>query len=250
MWKWIHSLAQPEKLYLICGRILALIAPLSLILVSISIFWGVAVAPADYQQGEAYRIIYIHVPAAILSVALYSMMAITAFIGVVWQIKMANLLAMAIAPIGAIFTLIALVTGAFWGKPMWGTWWIWDARLTSELILLLIYLGIIALYRAFDDRRLAARAAGMLILIGCINLPIIHYSVEWWNTLHQGSTQLQQTVAPAMRFPLRMSIIGFMTLAMSFTLLNLRYLILQWDQRRPWVIALAENKGKSYDTCL
>ncbi|MFG6656661.1 heme ABC transporter permease [Scandinavium sp. M-37] len=247
MWKWLHSMAVPHNLYTLCGRLLWLFVPLSVLLMVISMIWGLAIAPADYQQGEAYRIMYIHVPSAILSLMLYSIMAVSAFIGVVWQIKMADLSAMAIAPVGGIFTLIALVTGSLWGKPMWGTWWIWDARLTSELILLLIYVGIITLYHAFDDRRLGARAAGLLVLIGCINLPVIHYSVEWWNTLHQQSTQLQQTLAPAMRYPLRVSIIGFMMLAITFILMNLRYLILQMEQRREWVITLAAKEGRKYE---
>ncbi|MCS2164227.1 heme ABC transporter permease [Scandinavium manionii] len=244
MLKWVHSLANPNKLYLFCGRLLWVFTPLGILITSIALFWGLAIAPADYQQGEAYRIMYIHVPAAILSLALYSTMAVSAFVGVVWQIKAADLTAMATAPIGAIFTLMALVTGSLWGKPMWGTWWVWDARLTSELILLLIYAGIIALYHAFDDRRLAARAAGMLVLIGCINLPIIHYSVEWWNTLHQGSSQMQQSISPLMRLPLRLSILGFMSIAATFILMNLRFLILQMEQRRTWVITLATKGGR------
>ncbi len=133
----------------------------------------------------AARIIYLHVPAAIWSMGIYASMAVAAFIGLVWQMKMANLAVAAMAPIGAVFTFIALVTGSAWGKPMWGTWWVWDARLTSELVLLFLYVGVIALWHAFDDRRLAGRAAGILVLIGVVNLPIIHYSVEWWNTLHQ-----------------------------------------------------------------
>ncbi|HBT5191489.1 TPA: cytochrome c biogenesis protein CcsA, partial [Klebsiella quasipneumoniae] len=133
-------------------------------------------------------------------------------------------------------------SGAAWGKPMWGTWWIWDARLTSELVLLFLYAGVIALWHAFDDRRLAGRAAGILVLVGVVNLPIIHYSVYWWNTLHQGSTNLQQTIDPSMRLPLRICIFAFLTLSVTLTLMRLRNLILQLERRRPWVVALA-NKG-------
>ncbi|SUG85899.1 heme exporter protein C [Salmonella enterica subsp. enterica] len=125
------------------------------------------------------------------------------FTGLVWQMKMASLAVAAMAPVGAVYTFIALVTGAAWGKPMWGTWWVWDARLTSELVLLFLYAGVIALWHAFDDRKMAGRAAGILVLVGVVNLPVIHYSVEWWNTLHQGSTQMQQSIDPAMRSPLR-----------------------------------------------
>ncbi|MGR8854396.1 cytochrome c biogenesis protein CcsA, partial [Klebsiella pneumoniae] len=146
------------------------------------------------------------------------------------------------AATGAVCTLVALVSGAAWGKPMWGTWWIWDARLTSELVLLFLYAGVIALWHAFDDRRLAGRAAGILVLVGVVNLPIIHYSVYWWNTLHQGSTNLQQTIDPSMRLPLRICIFAFLTLSVTLTLMRLRNLILQLERRRPWVVALV-NKG-------
>ncbi len=156
--------------------------------------------------------------------------------------QMADLAIAALAPVGAVCTLVALVSGAAWGKPMWGTWWIWDARLTSELVLLFLYAGVIALWHAFDDRRLAGRAAGILVLVGVVNLPIIHYSVYWWNTLHQGSTNLQQTIDPSMRLPLRICIFAFLALSVTLTLMRLRNLILQLERRRPWVVALA-NKG-------
>ncbi len=184
---------------------------------------------------------YLHVPAAMWSMGLYLAMAVAAFVGVVWQIKMAD-----------------------WRSPPWrrwgrsapggagqrrgmgqadvGTWWIWDARLTSELVLLFLYAGVIALWHAFDDRRLAGRAAGILVLVGVVNLPIIHYSVYWWNTLHQGSTNLQQTIDPSMRLPLRICIFAFLTLSVTLTLMRLRNLILQLERRRPWVVALV-NKG-------
>lgn len=146
-----------------------------MVVLTVGWIWGFGFAPADYQQGNSYRIIYLHVPAAIWSMGIYASMAVAAFIGLVWQMKMANLAVAAMAPIGAVFTFIALVTGSAWGKPMWGTWWVWDARLTSELVLLFLYVGVIALWHAFDDRRLAGRAAGILVLIGVVNLPIIHY---------------------------------------------------------------------------
>ncbi|MCX0259419.1 heme ABC transporter permease CcmC [Klebsiella pneumoniae] len=213
-----------------------------LLLLVIGLGWGFGFAPADYQQGESYRIMYLHVPAAMWSMGLYLAMALAAFVGVVWQIKMADLAIAALAPVGAVCTLVALVSGAAWGKPMWGTWWIWDARLTSELVLLFLYAGVIALWHAFDDRRLAGRAAGILVLVGVVNLPIIHYSVYWWNTLHQGSTNLQQTIDPSMRLPLRICIFAFLTLSVTLTLMRLRNLILQLERRRPWVVALV-NKG-------
>ncbi|MEO3989155.1 heme ABC transporter permease [Pseudocitrobacter cyperus] len=242
MWKSLHQLAIPERLYTLCGRWLPWLATLSALLLIIGLGWGFIYAPADYQQGESYRIMYVHVPAAMWSMAIYAIMAAAAFAGLVWQMKMADLTLIALAPIGAGYTLIALITGSAWGKPMWGTWWIWDARLTSELVLLFLYAGIIALWNAFDDRRLAGRAAGILALVGVVNLPIIHYSVLWWNTLHQGSTNMQQTIDISMRMPLRFAILGFLCLFITLTLLRLRNLILWQERRRPWVAMLA-NKG-------
>ena len=144
--------------------------------------------PADYQQGDSFRILYIHVPSAWMSMVVFALMAVYAAIALVWRIKLCEILAMACAPIGAAFTLITLATGSIWGKPMWGTWWDWDPRLTTELILLFLYLGVIGLYNAIDDRRAAARAAGLLAIVGVALLPVIRYSVVWWNSLHQGQT--------------------------------------------------------------
>ncbi|MBK4715918.1 MULTISPECIES: heme ABC transporter permease [Tenebrionibacter/Tenebrionicola group] len=244
MWKTLHQLAKPERLYSLCGRFIPWLWLLSAILLVVGCIWGFVYAPADYQQGQSYRIMYLHVPVAIWSMGIYASMAIAAFIGLVWQMKMADLAVAAMAPVGAVYTFIALVTGSAWGKPMWGTWWIWDARLTSELVLLFLYMGVIALYNAFDDRRLAGRAAGILVLVGVVNLPIIHYSVVWWNTLHQGSTNMQQTIDPAMRIPLRWCILGFLSLFVTLALMRLRNLILIQERRRPWVAALAQ-KGRS-----
>ncbi|WP_075181373.1 heme ABC transporter permease [Pantoea sp. 1.19] len=240
MWKKLQRLAQPERLYQLCGRLLPWCAVLSAVTLTIGLVWGLAFAPADYQQGESYRIIYVHVPAAMWSMGIYAAMAVAAFVGLVWQWKTADLTAAAMAPVGAVFTVIALVSGSAWGKPMWGTWWIWDARLTSELILLFLYGGAIALWHAVDDRRMAGRAAGILILVGVVNLPIIHYSVAWWNTLHQGSSGvLQQAIAPAMRVPLRWAIVGFLCLLITLTLQRLRNLLLYSERHRPWVAAIA-----------
>lgn len=244
MWKFLHQLAKPERLYHLCGRLVPLFAVISIVMLLVGVIWGFVWAPADYQQGQSYRIMYLHVPAAIWSMGIYAWMAIAAFIGLVWQIKMSDMAVAAMAPVGAVYTFIALVTGSAWGKPMWGTWWIWDARLTSELVLLFLYVGVIALYNAFDDRRLAGRAAGILVLVGVVNLPIIHFSVEWWNTLHQGSTNMQKSIDPSMRIPLRWSIFGFLGLFATLTLMRLRTLILTLERRRPWVEEIA-NKGRS-----
>ncbi|WP_368544556.1 heme ABC transporter permease [Enterobacter soli] len=245
MWKRLHPLAMPSRLYALCCRCIPWCAAISLLLLACGLIWGMAFAPADYQQGDGYRIIYLHVPAAICSMGLYAAMAAAAFVGLVWQIKMANLAIAAMAPVGAVCTFIALATGAAWGKPMWGTWWVWDARLTSELVLLFLYMGAMALWSAIDDRKQAGQAMGILVLIGVVNLPIIHYSVEWWNTLHQGSTRMQQSVAPEMRFPLRIAILGFLLTCATLTLMRLRTLILFHERRRSWVSELFIPRGFS-----
>jgi heme exporter protein C len=242
MWQQLRSFFAPEALYRSCGKAIPLFALIGFILLSVGWVWGFGFAPADYQQGNSFRIIYIHVPAAIWSMATYAFMAIAALVGLIKQSQQANMLAAAMAPVGAVFTFIALTTGAIWGKPMWGTWWVWDARLTSELVLFFLYIGAIALYNSFDDRRVAAKAAGILVLVGVVNLPIIHYSVEWWNTLHQGSTKGFQTIAPAMRTPLRWAIYGYMFFFITLTLMRLRNLILESESKQPWVNSLI-NKG-------
>ena len=159
-----------------------------MILFIIGIYWGLFIAPEDYLQGDSYRIMYMHVPAAWLSLQTYMIMAITGFIALVWKIKIMEIISIQCAPIGALFTIIALVTGMVWGKPTWGTYWVWDARLTSELILLFLYIGVMVLYASINDKRQAVKITSLLAIIGLINIPIIHYSVEWWNTLHQGPT--------------------------------------------------------------
>ncbi|VDY64725.1 Cytochrome c-type biogenesis protein CcmC [Shimwellia blattae] len=166
MWKKLHQLAIPARLYQVCGALLPWLMVASALVLATGLIRGFGFAPADYQQGQSYRIIYLHVPAAMWSMGIYAAMALAAFTGLVWQLKMANLAVAAMAPVGAVLTFIALITGSAWGKPMWGTWWVWDARLTSELVLLFLYIGAIALWHAFDDRRLAGRAAGILVLIG------------------------------------------------------------------------------------
>ena len=185
---WLHKLGSPPTFYRFAGAVRTWAMGLALLAGAIGLYGGLVLAPADYQQGDAYRIIFIHVPSAWMSMFVYAVMGVSGFMALVWRMKLAEVVAMESAPIGAAFTLITLVTGSLWGKPMWGTWWTWDARLTSELVLLFLYLGVIGLYHAFEDRRQGARAASFLAIIGVINVPIVHYSVVWWNTLHQGST--------------------------------------------------------------
>ncbi|WP_117233423.1 heme ABC transporter permease [Vibrio maerlii] len=245
MWKWLHPYAKPETAYQLSQKLLPWFAAIALICLSIGTVWGLAFAPADYQQGDSFRIIYIHVPSAIWSMGVYMSMAIAAFIGLVWQLKLANMAAAAMAPIGAVYTFIALLTGAVWGKPMWGAWWVWDARLTSELILLFLYLGVIALYHAFDDQKTAAKAAGILAIVGVVNLPIIHFSVEWWNTLHQGATITKfdkPSMSTDMLWPLLLNILGFAFFFGSVMLIRFKNEILSKESHRPWVQKLAQAK--------
>ncbi|EIM02628.1 heme ABC transporter permease [Rhodanobacter sp. 115] len=185
---WLHKLSSPPTFYAFAGKVRPWAIALALILGVIALYGGLVLAPPDYQQGNDYRIIFIHVPSAWMSLFIYAVMGVSAFIALVWRIKLAEVVAMESAPIGAAFTFITLVTGSLWGERMWGTWWTWDARLTSELVLLFLYLGVIGLYHSFEDRRQGARAAAFLAIIGIINVPIVHFSVQWWNTLHQGST--------------------------------------------------------------
>jgi heme exporter protein C len=189
-----------------------------------------AFAPADYQQGDSFRIIYVHVPAATFSMGVYVAMAISGGIGLIWRIKVAAMASRSCAFIGAAFTFLALVTGSLWGKPMWGTWWVWDARLTSELILLFLYLGYIGLQEAIEDRDTASRAGAVLALVGLVNIPIIHYSVEWWYTLHQGATIFKlgkPSMVPAMLWPLLVMMVAYGLLAVVAVLMGTRNEVLE-----------------------
>jgi len=221
----VYKLASPQMFYDLTGKALPWLLGLALILSAIGVVWGLVFAPADYQQGDSFRIIYIHVPAAAFSMGAYVAMALTGAIGLIWRIKLAALVSKNCAPIGAAFTFLALATGSLWGKPMWGTWWIWDARLTSELILLFLYLGYMALQEAIEDRETASKAAAVLALVGVVNIPIIHYSVEWWYTLHQGATIFKfdkPSIAPAMLWPLLIMLAAFLFLFISNVLMRTR----------------------------
>lgn len=202
---WMHWLGSPPNFYRFAGALRPWLMTAALLSAVIGLYGGLVLAPPDYQQGDAYRIIFIHVPSAWMSLFIYAGMAVAGLAALVWRVKLAEVVAMECAPVGAAFTLITLLTGSLWGKPMWGTWWTWDARLTSELVLFFLYLGVIGLYNAFEDRRRGARAASLLALVGIVNLPIVHYSVVWWNTLHQGTTVDlfgKSSIAPSMLWPL------------------------------------------------
>jgi len=244
MWKWLHPYANPETTYHLTGRLIPWFTYLTIALLTIGLTWALLFSPADYQQGDSFRIFYIHVPTATLSMGIYVGMAIAALCGLVWQLKLSDASAAALAPIGAVFTFVSLVTGAAWGKPMWGTWWIWDARLTSQLILLFLYLGVIALHNAFDDKTLAGKAAGILTLVGVINIPIIKYSVEWWNTLHQGATVSKMgkpSMTIDMLWPFIFCYMGFIFLIVVITCIRFRSEILSRNSMRPWVKELVLN---------
>jgi len=207
----------------------------------IGLYLGLVVAPADYEQGDSYRIIFVHVPSAWMSMFVYVVMAIASAVFLIWRMKLADIVAWACAPIGASFTFIALVSGAFWGKPMWGTYWIWDARLTSELLLLFIYLGYMALRSSIEQPQTAARAAAILAVVGVINIPIIHFSVEWWNTLHQPAT-ISKLDKPSMHIsmlrPLLLMVAGFQLLFFYQLMVRVKTGILQREARTAWVAEL------------
>jgi heme exporter protein C len=238
MWKWINSFAQPERAYTACNTLLPYFLVLFCVCLPIGMVWGLAFSPTDYQQFDVYRIIYIHVPSASLSQTTYVAMAVAAFVGIVWQWRSAFMTMVAIAPIGAVITFVSLFTGAVWGKPTWGTYWIWDARLTSQLILLFLYLGVIALYVSFDDKQQGAKAAGVMAIVGVINIPIIKYSVEWWNTLHQAATisKLDKPSMPAeMLIPLLTAMVGMAGYIGTITLIRMKNELIKRDAHRPWV---------------
>jgi heme exporter protein C len=238
MWKWFHRLASPRDFFRIAGRWTPWLAAGAALTMGAGLYLGLFVAPPDYQQGESYRIIFIHVPAAWMSLFVYMVMAGAAAVGLIWRIKLAHMVSICSAPIGASFTFLALATGSLWGKPMWGTWWVWDARLTSELLLLFLYLGVIALYNAFEQRQSGERAAGILAIVGVINIPIIHYSVVWWNTLHQGPTVTKfdaPSIHLSMLIPLLLMAVAFMLYYAALLLYRVRWEVLEREHRSRWV---------------
>ncbi len=242
--RFIHQTGSPQYFYRLAGRLIPWFGGLTAILILAGTLGGLVFAPPDYQQGESYRIIFIHVPSAWMSMFIYVVMAVAGLLGLVWRVKMAEVIAVSSAPIGASFTFLALVTGSLWGKPMWGAWWVWDARLTSELILLFLYLGVIALYSAIEDKRVAARAVAILALVGVVNIPIIHYSVEWWNTLHQPATITKldkPSIHLSMLVPLLIMALGFKLFYATTVLMRARCEVLERERNSRWVQSLVES---------
>jgi heme exporter protein C len=243
----VHSinwfkLASPASFFPVAGRLVRWFAVPAALLAVIGLWLGLVVAPTDAQQGDSYRIIFIHVPAAWMSMFIYLVMAGWCALSLTFNARLSSMMAQALAPTGAMFTVVALWTGALWGRPAWGTYWAWDARMTSELILLFLYLGYMALRHAIDDPRRADRASAVLALVGAINVPIIYLSVRWWNTLHQGAT-VSLTSAPKMA-SIMLTAMLIMTFAAWFyaiavTLVRVRAIILERERRTTWASDLA-----------
>ena len=237
--------SSPQTFYPLAARMIPWFAALAAIFGVAGLYIGFFVAPTDAQQGEAYRIIFVHVPASWLSMFLYVVLAFWAAVGVALNTRLAGMVATAIAPTGAMFAFLSLWTGSLWGKPMWGTWWVWDARLTSELILFFLYIGFIALQSAIDDPRRADRAGAVLALVGVINIPIIYFSVKWWNTLHQGAS-VSLTRSPSMA---RTMLAGMLLMSLALwmysiavSLARTRAIILERERHAVWIEDLPELK--------
>jgi heme exporter protein C len=239
MWTFFHKLASPPHFYGLAKSLNPWLAVPGYLLIAYGTYAGLFLAPPDYQQGDAFRIIYVHVPAAYLSMMAYMIMALAGGIGLIWRMKLAHAVAASAAPIGASFTVLALATGSIWGRPMWGTWWEWgDPRLMSELILLFLYFGYMALRGAIDDTAKADKASAVLALVGAVNVPVIHFSVEWWSSLHQGPTLVREggpAMDTAMLYPLLAMIFGFTLVFGSMLLRRVRTEVLHRERRTRWV---------------
>jgi heme exporter protein C len=233
-----YKYASPQAFFPVAGKLIPWFFCAAIVLGVVGLYIGFFVAPTDHQQGEAYRIIFLHVPAAWMSMLIYLAMAFWAAIGLAFNTRLSSMMASALAPTGAMLTFLALWTGALWGKPTWGAWWVWDARLTSELILLFLYIGFIALQAAIDDPRRADKAGAVLVLVGVVNIPIIYFSVQWWNTLHQGSS-INLTRAPSMAMTM---VLGMLILALAFwaytiavSLMRLRCIVIERERHSEWI---------------
>ncbi|MDX1459847.1 MAG: heme ABC transporter permease CcmC [Xanthomonadales bacterium] len=245
VWLFFHKLGSPPWFYAFSGRLRPWLWASFSMLAGIGLYLGLFKAPPDYLQGESARIMYIHVPSAYLSMMIYAFMAVWGVIALVWHVRICEILMISSAPVGAVFTAIALITGALWGRPTWGTYWVWDARLTSELALLFLYLGVMGLYAAYDEPRKAARAAALLALVGVVNLPIIHYSVIWWNTLHQppSLTTGGSSIHPSMLWPLLVMIVAWKFFYLANLLDRARERLVEQDRRKRWVLDSIGKEG-------
>lgn len=242
-WQWFHRLGSPRWFYQTSSRWLPVLSLIAAAVLLWGLVWGLAIAPQDAKQGNSFRIIYIHVPSSFLALAGYYMMAIAGAVGLIWKIKLSYMVMKSAAPIGAALTFVALFTGAIWGKPTWGTYWVWDARITSMLILLFLYLGVMALQHAFHNADTAGKAGATLALVGTVNIPIIYKSVDWWYTLHQPAT-IKFTSAPSMHMdmflPLLVMIVGFYLFYAVALILFTRSEILRRERKTSWVRQLVQ----------
>ena len=237
-WTWFHRLASPPHIYRIAGTLTPWFAWPAGLLIITALYAGLVLAPPDYQQGEGFRIIYVHAPSAWLSVMVYGVMAGAAAVGLIWRMKVAHAVAASCAGVGAWFTVVSLLTGMLWGKPMWGTYWVWDPRLTAQLILLFLYLGYMGLRAGIDDLGRADRASAVLAIIGVINIPIIRYSVEWWNSIHQAPSVMKMdrpSMPMDMLLPLLMMLLGFTLYFAAVLLVRLRAEILRRERSAAWL---------------
>ena len=237
-WAWFHRFGSPPHFYRIAGRLIPWLAWPAAIACAAGLVGGLVLAPPDYQQGDGFRIIYVHAPAAWLSLMVYTVMASSAAVALVWRMNVAHAVAASCATIGASFTAVALVTGSLWGRKMWGTYWEWDPRLTSELLLLFLYLGYLGLRSAIDDTARADRASAMLAIVGVVNVPIIHYSVVWWNSLHQAPSVMKfgkPTMVPSMLVPLLLMLAGFSLYFGALLLVRARGELLRRERTARWV---------------
>ena len=245
--EWLHKMTSPRWFYQVSGTWLPWLSLFTLLCIVTGMIWGLGFAPQDAKQGNSFRIIYIHVPASFLALVGYYIMAIAGAISIIWKIKLADMALKSAAPIGAALTFIALVTGAIWGKPTWGTYWVWDARITSMLILLFLYLGIIVLQKAYASQGLSNRAAAILALVGTVNIPIIYKSVDWWYTLHQPAT-IKFTEAPSMHpdmfQPLLLMIVGFYLFYVSALIVRIRAEIIFRERNTSWVKKLVWSSNR------
>ena len=245
MFLWFHKLGSPPHFYRIAGMWIPWLTAIFALLLVGGLYGGLVLAPVDYQQGDSYRIIFIHVPSAWMSLFVYVVMAFCGVVILVWRMKLAEVVLISSAPIGASFTFLALATGSLWGKPMWGTWWVWDARLTSELILLFLYLGVIGLHSSIDDKRVASRAVAILAIVGVVNIPIIHYSVEWWNSLHQGPTVTKfdkPSIHWSMLVPLLLMALAFQVYYVIALFQSSRTELLRRERNSKWVEELSRGQ--------
>ena len=239
--------ASPQNFYPLAGKLWPVFASLATGLTVWGLWLGMFVAPTDFQQGQGYRIIFVHVPASWMSMVIYLAMAFWALLGLTFNTRLSGMMTKALAPTGAICAFLSLWTGALWGKPMWGTWWVWDARLTSELILFFLYLGHIALTNAIDDPRRADKAGGILALVGALNVPVIYFSVKWWNTLHQGasvSLTKGSSMAEVMLEAMLIMGVAFWMYAVAMALYRVRSIILVRERHTQWVAELPEVKAQ------